>query len=86
MRASMKTNLEYLRNISKDRAIARSRAFLEFCEVSRVTFMNGDARRFKEGVLKKRSGGRHKHEKKSFLRYCGKCNRVWRHRWFIVTD
>jgi len=37
-------------------------------------------------MLCKRSGGRHKHEKRSFLTYCGKCRRIWANRWFIVTD
>jgi len=37
-------------------------------------------------LLKKRSGGRHKQEKKSFLTYCGKCRRIWKYRWFLLTD
>jgi len=49
-----------------------------------MSFNLGNCKRFKEGILKKRSGGRFKHETRFF--YCGKCCRMWTDKWFIVTN
>jgi len=58
----------------------------EFIELSNFTHNTKDCIRYKEGWLKKRSGGRFKQEKKSFLSYYGKCCRIWEWRWFLLTD
>ncbi len=50
-----------------------------------MSFSMGETQRYKEGYLKKRSGGRFKHESRCFLCYFGKCCRKWTRRWFIVT-
>ena len=71
--SSLKTYIEYLNNVVKDSSIAKSEDFIKFCEASKFTFSKTDAKRFKEGTLCKRSGGRHKFEKRSFITYCGKC-------------
>lgn len=42
--------------------------------------------KYKEGWLMKRSGGRYKQEKKTFLTYYGKCCRNWKQRWFVLTN
>jgi hypothetical protein len=74
---SMKAYVGYLNNVVHDPVIASSDAFLQFCETSKLTITKSNAKRLKEGILVKRSGGRHKHEKRTFLTYCGKCCRVW---------
>ena len=51
-----------------------------------MSFNIGDTQRYKEGMLRKRSGGRFKYENRCFLCYCGKFCRVWTSKWFIVTN
>lgn len=74
----------YLQAIGCNEEISKSRTYKEFCEVSEMSFHLGGCQRFKEGPLKKRSGGRFKHETQFF--YCGKCCRMWSEKWFIVTN
>lgn len=55
--SSLKTYVEYLNNVVKEPMVARSKHFLLFCESSKLTISKSDAKRFKEGMLNKRSGG-----------------------------
>lgn len=83
---SMRAHCNYLKSLASHNDVCSLPTFLSFCEVSNITFNIKDSVRYKEGPLKKCSGGRHKQEKKSFLTYCGKCRRIWKFRWFILTD
>ncbi len=65
--------------------VLHTKIYREFCEVSGMSFNIGDTQRYKEGMLRKRSGGRFKNESRCFLCYLGKCCRKWTNRWFIVT-
>ena len=86
MDMSLKTYTKYLRQIAHIPEISWDQKFLEFCETSTFTMTNETTWWFKEGIMKKWSGGRHKHEWLSVLWRCGKCCWVWAFRWFIVTD
>jgi phospholipase D1/2 len=83
---SMRSHCNYLKSLSLHTEVCKSHTLLSFLEVSNLTFNIKDWVIYKEGPLKKRSGGRHKQEKRSFLTYCGKCRRIWKYRWFILTD
>ena len=76
----------YAEQIGSNPDICKSRFYKTFCEVSGISFNLGDSKRYKEGILKKRSGGRFKHENLCFIKCCGRCCRVWSTRWFIVTS
>ena len=71
--SSLEVLVEYLQLISKKPGVHDNHIFLEFCEVSNLTFNTKGCIRYKEGIINKRSGGRFKHEHKTFLTYCGKC-------------
>ncbi len=54
MANSLKTYIDYLNNLCTNSVVARSKVFLEFCEVSRFTLIereNQEAQRIKEGYL-----------------------------------
>jgi phospholipase D1/2 len=51
-----------------------------------MSFAIGDSQRYKEGILKKRSGGRFKQENRCLICNCGKLCRAWSKKWFIVTS
>ena len=56
--------LRFLEIIAQSSLSWELKCFREFCEVSHLTFSLEGATRYKEGYIKKRSGGRHKHERK----------------------
>ncbi|CAI2368575.1 unnamed protein product [Moneuplotes crassus] len=77
---------EYLNTLATYPDVFTNRIFLEFCEVSEVTFQLGGAVIYKEGTLKRKSGGRFKQESTWKHKLCGGCCRTWAKRWFVVTD
>jgi hypothetical protein len=76
----------FLTSLAEDDEVCLSNSMRNFCEVSNFSFSLEGAIRYKEGWIRKRSGGRFKHEKKCFICYFGKCCRVWTNKWLIVTD
>ena len=86
MKESLISHWNYLKSLAMHKEAWKLPVFLSFWEVSNITFSIKDWVKYKEGKLKKRSGGRHKQEKRTFLTYCGKCRRIWKYRWFILTD
>lgn len=75
----------FIDQLSSSGVIIKTKNYQRFCEFSALSFSFGDPRRFKEGFLKKRSGGRYKHETGCCARNCGFLCRSWSRRWFIVT-
>ena len=74
---------EYLRELSEQRDICDNPSFLEFFEVSLLSFSDASKKR-KEGYVNKRTGGRVGNDQKCF--HCTKhCKRLQR-RWLIVRD
>lgn len=69
MKKSMNELVEWLQKCSEHEDISDNQHFLEFCEVSNCTFNLKGCIRYKEGMVNKRSGGRYKHERRSFFRY-----------------
>ena len=57
--------------------------FYEFLEIGQISLDEG-VRKFKEGCLKKRTGGRHNENK--LVLYCGHICRRWMVRWFVVCQ
>lgn len=53
----------YLNLIAENETLSSTKVFKEFCEMGKMTTNLSNCKRYKEGYLKKRSGGRHKHEK-----------------------
>ena len=67
--------------------IIEDKRFKEFCGVSLLTFNFGkDIKRLYEGQVKKRSGGRSKHDKNFCMCGAGKCFRSWSKKWLIISD
>ena len=58
-------------------------ALYEFLEIGLVT-IEGGVKKFKEGQIKKRTGGRYKENK--CMVYCGQICRRWMIRWFVVCQ
>uniref|UniRef100_A0A5S6QA67 Phospholipase n=1 Tax=Trichuris muris TaxID=70415 RepID=A0A5S6QA67_TRIMR len=67
-------NVEY-RNLKETR---------EFIEVSRFSFVSGLGLKRKEGMLKKRPGGRQAYG--GVVRCCTEMFASWRYRWFLLKD
>lgn len=69
---SLEDCVKYLNKLVKVKDAQDRKPFLEFCELSNLSFNLKGCVKYKEGLLKKRSGGRFKFEKKTFFCYCGK--------------
>jgi phospholipase D1/2 len=76
---------EYLNKLAADPNVWRNQTFLEFCEVSSVTFSLRGCVIYKEGIINKRSGGRYMEEEKFGSSIRNIC-RGWSKRWFVITD
>jgi len=77
---------EFIEQLGVSNVILETPSFKKFCEFSALSFSFGDPKRYKEGLLKKRSGGRYKHEVGCCARTCNWLSRNWKRRWFIVTS
>ena len=64
MQSALEYHLDYLRQLVKDEDAIKSQYFLEFLEISEASFNIKDWIKVKEGILKKRSGGIYRQEKK----------------------
>ena len=62
---------------------SRSKVFYEFLEFSLLPLVN-TPRKYKEGGLRKKGGGRFKHNKIKL--YCSVFFTTWQQRWFILTE
>lgn len=75
---------DYLEELIENEQVRyHSVAFYEFIEHSLVPINEG-AHRYKQGYLRKRTGGRYKENLCQV--YCGIFCRRWLNRWFVLTD
>jgi hypothetical protein len=86
MDESLQSLCGYLEQVAAKPDAWKNRIFLEFCEVSAVTYKLKGCIIYKEGHVNKRSGGRFKEEKSWGYSCWGGCFRSWSKRWFVITD
>ena len=86
LQESMDAYCQYLERLAQDPEVFKNQIFLEFCEVSNVTYRLKGAIIYKEGLISKKSGGRYKQEKGWGYKCIGSCFRSWATRWFVITD
>jgi len=86
MQESMEALSNYLTELAKNPDVYSNQIFLEFCEVSSVTYRLRGAIVYKEGPVTKRSGGRYKQDSSWSYKYVKSCFRNWSTRWFVLTD